>query len=159
METLAAINIMKQTRQLLYYAVKDLSEEQLLAIPDGFDNNITWNIGHIIATHKGLCYRPCALDMALPRRMFPMYSPGTSPADWKAQPDIPALLEMLMQHPQQMEDDYAAGKFDGPFEEVKSTTTIHLRNIQEATSFNNFHEGLHMGAILALINFVVSEKE
>ena len=154
METLAAINILKQTRQLIYYAVKDLSEEQLLAIPDGFDNNIAWNLGHIIVAQKGLCYRPCGLDMGLPRKMFAMYTPGTSPAGWKAQPDIPTLLEMLMQHPQQMEEDYAAGKFDGAFEEVKTTTSIHLRNIAEATTFNNFHEGLHLGAILALKNFV-----
>ena len=151
----ASLNVFKQTRQLLLMAVKDLTEEQFLAIPEGFDNNIAWNLGHIIVAHKGLCYRPCGLDMGLPRKMFAMYPPGTSPAGWKREPDIPALLDMAAAHVEQMEADYQAGKFSGPFQEITTSTGIHLANIGEAVSFNNFHEGLHLGAILALRNLVV----
>lgn len=151
----ASLQVFRQVRGLLMMVVKDLTEEQFLAVPEGFDNNIAWNLGHILVAQRGLCYRQCGLDMGLPRKMFAMYVPGTSPAGWTSKPDIPALLEMVMGQVQDMEADHQAGKFSTPYQEMKTTTGLHLRNIEEATSFNNYHEGLHMGAILALKNFVV----
>ena len=43
-----SINIFGQIRRTLAGLMKSLSEEQLLFIPDGFDNNIAWNMAHIV---------------------------------------------------------------------------------------------------------------
>ena len=50
------IEIIKKTRVSLLELVKDLSTEQLNKIPDGFNNNIIWNLAHMIAAQQGVCY-------------------------------------------------------------------------------------------------------
>ncbi len=50
--TTTAIDTFRQTRKLLALAVQGLTAEQMLAIPTGFDNNIAWNLGHILSCNK-----------------------------------------------------------------------------------------------------------
>ena len=83
----SALPIFRHTRKSIYNAVKDLSPEQHLAIPDGFDNNVAWNLGHLIAVQQRLCYLHCGLESAMPEETMAMYLPSTSPADWEASPD------------------------------------------------------------------------
>ena len=50
------IEIIRKTRAYLLESLKDLSTEQFNQIPGGFNNNIIWNLGHMIATQQGICY-------------------------------------------------------------------------------------------------------
>jgi len=36
--------------------IEDFSLEELNKIPEGFNNNIIWNIAHVIATQQALVY-------------------------------------------------------------------------------------------------------
>ena len=58
-----AIEIIKLPRVHLLDVVKDLSIEQLNHIPDGFNNNIIWNLAHIVATQQNICYKRAGLDI------------------------------------------------------------------------------------------------
>ena len=48
--------ILKLTRQYLLNDIKDLTVEQLNEVPAGFNNNIIWNVAHMLATQQGICY-------------------------------------------------------------------------------------------------------
>ncbi|MCZ0211646.1 DinB family protein, partial [Streptomyces sp. UMAF16] len=43
-------------RKYLIEMCEPLSVVQLNTIPNGFNNNIIWNFGHLIAAQQGLCY-------------------------------------------------------------------------------------------------------
>ncbi len=148
-----AINILKKTRQLTHQAVSELSHEAYLTIPPGFDNNIAWNVGHIIVVQELLSYKLCGVEMAVSEEQVAMFKNGTSPADWQREPDVPHLLEQLLALPQRLEADYRSGVFS-KFQPFTTSTGVYLPTLAEALVFINFHEGLHLGFILALKNVV-----
>ena len=45
----------RQVRKNLLDLLQNTSEKDLLTIPDGFNNNIYWNIAHCIAQQQLLC--------------------------------------------------------------------------------------------------------
>ncbi len=143
-------------RVYIMRTVNRLTPEQWLAIPDGFENNIAWNVGHVIVAQMGLIYRPCGirLDGLLPG-MSGMYRPGTSPADWTEQPDIDALKQSLKATSKAMQADYSAGVFDSvDYSGMTTAAGAELTTLMQGVSFNSFHEGLHLGTIMALRDFV-----
>ena len=146
-----AIEMLLQTRSLIARAVDGLSEDAFFTIPPGFDNNIAWNLGHIIVTQQGLLYRLSDLPLYVSKEQVAMFRTGTSPADWSVKPDIAGLLVQLADHPQKLVEDYQAGKFQ-TYQPYTTSTGVTLNSFEDAVAFNCFHEGLHLGAILALKN-------
>lgn len=51
-----ALETTQKARLAFIHLCKDLTIEQLNKIPEGFNNNIVWNFGHIIVTQQMLCY-------------------------------------------------------------------------------------------------------
>ncbi len=150
----AEITLLAQIRKLTYMVIKDLTPEQFLHIPDKFDNNIAWNLGHMIVVQQLLTYSRSGLKPHVSDEMIAMYRPGTSPADWTTQPDMQELFAMSREHMAQLTADYADGKFANYGGYTSSTTGLTLTTIEEAFGFNNYHEGLHMGAIMAMKNLL-----
>ena len=85
------VSILSKTRRLIGMATKGLPEEAYFTIPDKFDNNIAWNIGHVLVTQQGLLYGQSGNEMSLAPGQFEMFRPGSSPADWSERPDVGAL--------------------------------------------------------------------
>ncbi|MDJ0756287.1 MAG: DinB family protein [Ardenticatenaceae bacterium] len=146
-----AVSMLHQTRRLTYVAVGRLSPEQWYKIPPNFDNNIAWNIGHVLYVTGSLIYRLSGLANGLPDDFQTLYKPGSSPADWVEEPDIKQLKGLLKSQATQLAEDVDAGVFKH-FQPYKTTTGFQLDTLEEAIVFNNFHEGLHLGAILAIKN-------
>lgn len=153
------VPVFRHTRQSIYKVVADLAQEQCLAIPTGFDNNIAWNLGHILTVHQRLCYLHVDLEPLMPREMLAMYVPGTSPAEWSTQPDCAELIAMVMDHLETFEADYATGRFPTTVADRTTSTGIVLHTFDELLMFNNYHEGLHYGTILSLLNFVAPDMK
>lgn len=146
-------HIFKQSRNLITAVTSTLTDDQLFMIPTGFDNNIAWNLGHIVAVQQSLTYRLAGLPTLTTREQNRMFRPGTSPADWAERPDPAELRRLLAESTEQLLADYP-DKFTS-FQPYTTTTGFSLASIHEAVAFNDFHEGLHLGAILALRNLVV----
>ena len=49
-------SIHKQTRRNLLEILQETPQKDLLTIPDGFNNNIYWNIAHCVAPQQLLHY-------------------------------------------------------------------------------------------------------
>ena len=45
------------TRNNIINAIEGLSLEELNTVPKGFNNNVIWNVGHVVATQQLLCYK------------------------------------------------------------------------------------------------------
>ncbi|MBK8700590.1 MAG: DinB family protein [Saprospiraceae bacterium] len=49
-------NILQKNREAVVKLLADLSLDQLNAIPLGFNNNIIWNMGHMVVVQEMLTY-------------------------------------------------------------------------------------------------------
>ena len=74
-----AIEILKMPRLGVLEQLKDLSIEQLNTIPPGFNNNIIWNLGHIIAAQQGVCYRRANVEPVVNADFLAQYGAGSKP--------------------------------------------------------------------------------
>jgi len=71
--------IVKQNRKGLYAFIKDMPKEQLFKIPKGFNNNIWWNIAHVVVTEQKLIYGLSAVPLNISSVLVEKYQKGSSP--------------------------------------------------------------------------------
>ena len=70
--------------------------------------------------------------------------------------DIEYLKSLLISTIEKTQSDYAAGIFT-TFTSYTVSTKSTLTNVEEAIEFNNFHEGIHLGYILAMKNTIIPQ--
>ena len=145
--------IWKTSRNLVIEYFDKYSLEQLNRIPDGFSNNLIWNIGHIIVTQQALIYKSSDLQGYIPGELFGIYKPGTKPTGQTSEKEIYELKELLISLIEKTETDFYNGKFV-KFNEKMTGTGFHLGSLKDALEFNNYHEGLHLGFMINIRKFV-----
>lgn len=144
-----AFDITIKNRKLLKSFIENLTLEELNKIPDGFNNNIIWNIAHVIVTQQSLVYSLSGLPTVVSKDMVERYRKGTKPEGNLSQAEVDAIKNLLFSTIEKTKEDYNAKIFQS-FNEYTVTTKSTIRNVEEAIEFNNFHEGIHLGYILAL---------
>jgi hypothetical protein len=127
----ATFKIWETSRNIYLKIIENYSLEQLNKIPEGFSNNLAWNLGHIIVSQQGLVYRLSGLPMNI-------------------SPEMKVLLFSLLE---KTKEDYSNGKFTS-YNEFTTGTGFHLANIKDAMEFNNYHEGIHLGFMMNIRKFI-----
>ena len=141
------LKVLKHTRTLIGRAVQDLSIDQLLAIPDGFRNNILWNLGHVVVTQQVLLYGLAGQRLHVPEELVAQFRAGTGPGDWTDTPSPEELLKLLEILPDRLAEDYEKGLLANHQGFTSKMTGVHLPTVEEVIDFDLFHEGLHLGVI------------
>ena len=137
------------TRNNIIKAIEHLSEEQMNTIPEGFNNNIIWNIAHTIVTQQLLVYKLSGLPSVLSDEMIEMYRKGTKTERDLTQAEVDEIKGLLFSTIEKTKEDYNNKLFKS-YNEYTVSTKSTLTNVEEAIDFNSFHEGIHLGYILAL---------
>lgn len=127
--------------------------EQLNKIPAGFNNNLVWNIGHIIVSQQSLIYRLSNLPMYTSKDLQNLYATGTKPNGLASAEDISELKLLLMSLVEKAIADAKSGKFVS-FNERLTSTGFLLSTVEDAFEFNNYHEGMHLGVMMSIRKFV-----
>ena len=143
-----AIDHLREVRKLVERVVNSVSEEELFEIPPGFSNNIAWNAAHLVVTQQLLQYGLSQLDFLVPKDLIETYRKGTQP-EKSSSATFYRAMEFLHKAPEQLQEDYEKGLFTS-FTTYETSTGIVLHNIDEAIAFNNMHEGIHLGYMMAL---------
>ena len=143
------LDITLQTRKILYKILKNTSRENLLKIPDGFRNNIWWNIAHVVVTQQLLVYKLSSLPIKISQELVDKYKKGTVPDGTVTDDEIDEILGFLFSTLEWTIKDFENGLFK-KFNEYPTSAGVTLKNVDDAITFNLFHEGLHLGAILSL---------
>lgn len=130
------------------------SLDQLNTIPEGFNNNLIWNIGHIIVSQQVLVYKLSGLPMLVSDELVEKYKKGTKPEHDVLQADVDELKALLFSTIQQTKLDYDTKSFQNYTEYTTSTGNHVLRNAEDAMAFSNFHEGLHIGIMTIIRKFI-----
>jgi hypothetical protein len=127
--------------------------EQLNAIPDGFSNNLIWNIAHIVVTQQLLVYKLSGLPTMVSDEMIEKYRKGTKPEHIVTQAEVDEIKSLLFATIDQTEVDFENKIFKN-FDEYPTSTGFVLKSAKDAMIFNNFHEGLHLGILMSIRKFV-----
>ena len=143
------IDICLKNRNILEGFLNQFSLDELNKIPDGFSNNLIWNIAHVIVTQQLLVYGNSQLPMLVSDEMVAKYRKGTKAEHDVNQEEVNEIKTLLFSTLEKTQDDYFNGHFKNYIEYTVSTKST-LTNVEQALEFNNFHEGIHLGYILAL---------
>jgi hypothetical protein len=144
-----AIEIIKMPRLHVLKAIEPLTIEQLNQIPAGFNNNIIWNLGHMVAAQQGVCYRRAGEAPIIDEDFWNTFKPDTKPERFFDEADLEKIKELFISTLDQLEADLV----NKTFPNYTSFTTRYgaeLTSIHDAVRFLPFHEGFHIGYIFAL---------
>lgn len=145
--------LLKITRNNILKSVEGLSDAQLATIPSGFNNNILWNLGHIVSSGQKLTYALSGLPMKVSEEFAAPYAKGTDPKLWTSIPNVGEVKEYLSATPVLLEQDY----YNGMFRSYRSYATSYgytITGIEDAIRFCNVHEAVHFGVIMTLKKLV-----
>ena len=151
-----SFDITLKTRAILYKFLENFSLEQLNSVPKGYRNSIYWNIMHVVVTQQLLVYGLSNVQMLLDSEYIKAFRKGTKTKQDASQDDIEYLKSLLISTIEKTQSDYAAGIFT-TFTSYTVSTKSTLTNVEEAIEFNNFHEGIHLGYILAMKNTIIPQ--
>ncbi|REE17045.1 DinB family protein [Winogradskyella pacifica] len=138
-----------KNRKLLKSFIENHTLEELNKVPKGFRNNIIWNIAHTIVTQQLLVYKLSGLPMVVSDEMVEAFKKGTKTERDLSQSEVDTIKGLLFSTIEKTKEDYDTKVFQ-TYNQYTVTTKSTLSNVEEAIDFNNFHEGIHLGYILAL---------
>ncbi|MCP4884915.1 MAG: DinB family protein [Flavobacteriales bacterium] len=141
------------TRSTLVKIMEKRSNEELLKIPENYNNSIFWNIAHLLVTQQLICYKLSGLKIKIDESMVSKYGKGSIATEDTDVADIQYVKNHILDLSQEIEHDYDKGLFKD-FNPYMTSTGIELRSIEDAISFGAFHDGIHLGVILSLMKIV-----
>ena len=147
------LSILAHNRAIYSRFLKSFSLEQLNSVPKGFNNNIIWNVAHALVTQQSIMYSLSGLPALVPQEWVDGYRKGTRPEGDVSQEFVTAIDEALTSTMDQLQKDLEAGIFEN-FQPYATSTKMELTSIETAFPFVLFHDGVHIGSVLALAKLV-----
>ncbi|MGB1393847.1 MAG: DinB family protein [Flavobacteriaceae bacterium] len=144
-------NIILKNRRLLSKFLEKFSLDQLNTVPKGYRNSIFWNVAHTVVTQQllvyGLSNRPLLVDSDLVKT----YKKDTKTVHEATEKELALVKTLLFSTIEQTKTDYDNGMFKN-YTPYTTSLNVTLSTVDEAIRFNTFHEGIHLGYILAMKN-------
>ncbi len=136
--------------------IETVDYEILFKIPEGFNNNIIWQIGHCITSQQRHMYMRSGLPMHISEEFMESFKIGSSPGSWQTIPDINEVKHLLIGTVNLLESDLKSGLFVN-YEPFNLPIGIHVKNYVEALQVANYHEAEHSGKIFMYLKLLVKE--
>ena len=149
----STFNINKTSRNILLTFLENHSLEQLNTIPEGFSNNLIWNIGHIVVVQQMLVYKLSGLPMMISDEMVEKFKKGTKPEHNTGQAEVNEIKTLLFSTLEQTKKDFSENVFQN-YAEFTTGIGYQLTCAKDAIEFNNYHEALHVGIMMQIKKFI-----
>lgn len=147
------LNVNATSRNMISKILENHTLEQLNKIPEGFSNNLIWNIAHVVVTQQLLVYKFSGLPIMVSDEMVEKYKKGTKPEQDATQAEVDEIKSLLLATIEKTKEDFANGIFKN-YQEYPTSTGFVLTTAEGAMNFNNFHEGLHIGVMMSIRKLV-----
>ena len=138
--------ILKQidrARTSIAKTLEDVSSEACNVIPEGFNNNIHWQLGHILVAADMFILKG---NEVAPAEFKAFFSNGTKPADWSADvPSVETVLALL-----QKQAEVIQGIDSSTFDTKLETPMFGNETVGDFAAIGAFHESFHAGQIHAM---------
>ncbi len=148
-----AFEITRTSRKVISQFLENYTLEQLNKIPEGFNNNLIWNIAHIIVVQQMLVYNLSGLPMMVSTEMIEKYKRGTKPIGALSQAEVDEIQSLLFETINQTRADLNAKIFK-TFTEFTTMSGYTIRSAEDAIAFNYYHEAMHIGMMMSIRKFI-----
>jgi len=131
------ISFLTSIRTATLREIQDLSADQLNAIPTGFNNNIIWNAGHLVASEQRMLYSRSGQTPLVSSEFFDKYQKGTRPKGSIDEKEIEEIKKLLIYSIEKFEKDYKSNLFTN----YESWTTSYgntISSLDDAIAFYPF---------------------
>lgn len=137
---------MKMWRNWTVEFLRTIPEEVVDAIPHGHNNNIRWNVGHILVGWDHSMFLSVNEERRLPLSYHLMFPRGSKPEDWAEQPpSMDELITLLEEQPHLIEKA-CKSHLDKPLK----APLLSMKTVGDMLVFHMNHESLHMGTIRSM---------
>lgn len=144
-------------RNLLLERTKGLTLAQYNKIPPGFNNNIIWNMGHILVVSEDLLYENSPYQRPVHEFIKSRFEKGSVPDKIIGEDEILLIRHSLQQTTQFYK---ICTGMDKPGTEIASMSNSGLSVISnEVMRFLIFHEDMHYRRIAQLMKIVGKAKD
>ena len=140
-------------RNSFKHYLSSMSLDALNKIPEGFNNNIFWNIGHIISVQQMIVVGLANERWTVDKRIVKEFMKGSKPERAYTEEDRMELLQILETSLQETQALFDADKLN-TYQSFKTLTGYEITDFTSACAFNLFHEGMHLGTLLSIKKFV-----
>ena len=153
------IEVIRASRDKLLSLVEELTTDELNYIPSGFNNNLAWQIGHLVVSQQILCYKLSGNKLLIEEELVDLYRNGSKPERPFSEAEIAQMKDYLISTIDQLVLDLEKHIFDNytPYT-VSTYAGFKLEKIADALTFIVSHEGLHYGCSLGLKKLVKLQK-
>jgi hypothetical protein len=141
------IDKIKKIRGLLLEQIADLTNEQLNTIPNGFNNNIIWNLTHSICAQQGICYLRGGQHAIVPDKFIAPFFTNTKPDLNIGTDEIQETKGIYISTIDQLQIDYDKAMF-GNYTSLPNIFKVYgleTTGIEDTLEFVLYHEGYHSG--------------
>lgn len=143
------LDVVRKTRTAIIKTISDLSTDQINEVPSHFNNNIIWNIAHLIVAQDNIFYVRSGHPLKnVNQEFFDSYKPGSKPEKPVSTEEIERIKDLLFSSLDQLENDLQLDMF-GNYPTWTTRYGVDVENINDALTLLAFHDGLHFGCILA----------
>jgi DinB superfamily len=145
-----ALEIIRKTRASFIGMTKNLSIEQMNLIPEGYNNNLIWNFGHIVVVQQGLCYGLAGLPQNVDKSLAIKFKKDSIPNTFISAEEFETLKALSVSLIDTFEADIAKGIFPTLYQPFMTLLGVEIDSLEKAIMFNAYHEGLHYGYAMSL---------
>ncbi|WP_163103458.1 DinB family protein [Peribacillus alkalitolerans] len=139
---------MDTVRQITLKSIKKIPEKIADIVPNGLNNNIRWNCGHIAFVQEKLVFGSLNEEMKLPKNYEELFAGGTKPSEWNETPPSLEEIEAVLTEQSSRIKVFLPGRFH---EKLPTPFTnragITFHTVGETFLFSFYHEALHMDTI------------
>ncbi|MCJ8013863.1 DinB family protein [Paenibacillus sp. KQZ6P-2] len=145
--------LMLRSRNGIIQKVQTLPEEIRNVVPEGFNNSIHWQLGHLLTVTNHIVFQFAGKESVIPDHYKAFFGPSTKPADWTEEaPAWDTLIEELTRQCKLIEDTFG-GKLQEPL--TVKENFAKAETVGEILVMNISHESSHSGIINAMIKVLV----
>ncbi|GIN37088.1 MULTISPECIES: DinB family protein [Heyndrickxia] len=139
-------NQLKSYRSYILDVLENVTKEEADIVPNGFNNNIRWNMGHIYLDQYLWIHALTKDKLVEIEPLQTWFGFGTSPTQFTSEtPSYEELKCLLKKQPSDIKETYGER-----LEEEFPPTEMGMHTIEQVLIRTIFHEGMHLQAILDL---------
>lgn len=144
---------MKLWRDWTVEFLRTIPEAYVDIIPEGHNNSIRWNAGHILIGWDNTMFPAVNEQKKIPLSYHLLFPSGSNPGDWKEQsPSMNKLINHLEEQPFRIEQ-VCSGHLNDPLKE----SFLGMKTLGDMVVFHMNHENLHMGLIKSMKQILIDK--